>query len=133
MPQRLTVCFGGEVGTGACRYFRAEIPSRALRSMGWVTSVASYILTPETPAEQKRDPRIRGWNGPGTRIEKPASIVTLRIMDDVVIDPATHKGADNYRMDNMTEDIRRAREAGQIVLYDIDDDLWHLPEWSPAA
>jgi glycosyltransferase involved in cell wall biosynthesis len=101
--------------------------------LGWDTFVSSYILTPQTPDEIKADPRIRGWGGPGTDIEKPADIVTLRIMDDVVLDPASGLAADNYRMDNMGADIRRARAAGQVVLYDIDDDIWNIPLWSPAS
>jgi glycosyltransferase involved in cell wall biosynthesis len=92
------------------------------------------MLTPQTPDEIKKDPRIRGWNGPGSKVIPPAKIVTLRIMDDVVVDPADpRRVATNYAMSNMADDIRRAREAGQIVLYDIDDDLWHIPTWSPAA
>lgn len=128
-----SVCFGAEKGNGACRYFRGEIPAKALAALGWDTFVSSYILTPQTPGEQKKDPRIRGWGGPGTEIEEPADIVTLRIMDDVVLDPASGLAADNYRMDNMAADIRRARAAGQIVLYDIDDDIWNIPLWSPAS
>jgi glycosyltransferase involved in cell wall biosynthesis len=129
-----SVCFGAEGGDSACRYFRADIPAKALRPYGWETAVAEYVLTPQTSEGlSEYGPRIRGWGGPGTDIDEPADIVTLRIMDDVVIDPATKKGADNYRMDNMVGDIRRARDDGQIVLYDIDDDLWHLPVWSPAA
>ena len=129
-----SVCFGGEGGDSACRYFRAELPAAALVPYGWATHVSEYVLTPQTPdGLAEYGPRIRGWSGPGHEIEDPADIVTLRIMDDVVVDPATKKGADNYRMDNMAAEIRRARDDGQIVLYDIDDDLWHLPEWSPAA
>ena len=134
MPARPSICFGAEGGDSACAYFRAQIPAKALAPFGWETSVAEYVLTPQTPEGLREyGPRIRGWGGPGTEIDEPADIVTLRIMDDVVIDPATKKGADNYRMDNMAAEIRRARDDGQIVLYDIDDDLWHLPVWSPAA
>lgn len=128
-----SVCFGAETGSGACRYFRGEIPAKALAALGWQTSVSSYMLTPQTPGEIRKDPRIRGWGGPGTEIDEPADIVTLRIMDDVVMDPASGLAADNYRMDSMAEEIRRARAAGQVILYDIDDDLWNIPLWSPAS
>jgi glycosyltransferase involved in cell wall biosynthesis len=133
VPASRSVCFGAEKGHGACRYFRGEIPAKALSLLGWDTFVSSYILTPQTPGEQKKDPRIRGWDGPGTDIEEPADIVTLRLMDDVVLDPVSGLAADNYRMDNMAADIKRARGAGQIVLYDIDDDIWNIPLWSPAS
>jgi len=55
--------------------------------------------------------------------------MTLRIMDDVDPTATLH----DYAMNGMAEQITRAREAGQFVLYDIDDDIWHIPEWSPAA
>jgi glycosyltransferase involved in cell wall biosynthesis len=129
-----SVCFGAESGNGACRLFRAEIPAKALEPFGWQTSVSAYMLTPQTADEIKKDPRIRGWGGPGTEVDEPADIVTLRINDDVVIDPEQPGAvADDYRMDSMAADIRRAREAGQVVLYDIDDDLWNIPLWSPAS
>ncbi len=128
MSKVRSVCFGGESGTGACRYFRAEIPAKALKPLGWNTSVSAYVLTPTTDSALKQyGPRLRGWDG-GKHIGKPPDIMTLRIMDDVVLTPEA-----NYRMEGMALDILRARSAGQIVLYDIDDDLWHLPEWSPAA
>ena len=92
------------------------------------------MLTPQTEDEIRKDPRIRGWNGPGTDIDEPCDIVTLRINDDVVIDPEQPGAiADDYTMDSMASDIRRAREAGQVVLYDVDDDLWNIPLWSPAS
>lgn len=129
-----SVCFGAERGNGACRYFRGEIPAQALVPFGWDTSVSAYMLTPQTADEIRKDPRIRGWGGPGTDIDEPADIVTLRIMDDIVIDPEQPGAvADDYTMDSMAADIRRAREAGQVVLYDIDDDIWNIPLWSPAS
>jgi glycosyltransferase involved in cell wall biosynthesis len=92
------------------------------------------MLTPQTEDEIRKDPRIRGWGGPGTDIDEPADIVTLRINDDIVIDPEQPGAvAEDYTMDSMAEEIRRAREAGQVVLYDIDDDIWQIPLWSPAA
>lgn len=133
MPKIGSVCFGAEKGSGACRYFRAEIPAKALGQLGWRTSVSSYMLTPQTKEEIRHDPRIRGWQGPPFEPDSPADIVTLRIMDDVVMDPVSGLAADNYRMDSMAREIRRARAAGQVVLYDIDDDLWNIPLWSPAS
>jgi glycosyltransferase involved in cell wall biosynthesis len=129
MSKVRSVCFGGESGTGACRYFRAEIPAKALRPLGWNTSVSAYVVAPVTDSELKQyGPRLRWDDAKRKRIGKPPDIMTLRIMDDVVL----YEGA-AYQMERMPDYILRAREAGQIVLYDIDDDLWHLPEWSPAA
>jgi hypothetical protein len=133
MSKRNTVTFGVEDPGQAGAYFRGELPAQALKPLGWVASTARFALTPHTD-EMLRDygPRIRGWNGPGTKIQKPASITTLRIMDDVVVDTSGQVDK-NYHMENMAGDIRRAVDDGQIVLYDIDDDIWHIPEWSPAA
>src|ERR1700722_14353951 len=121
---RRTACFGGESLGSAQRYFRAEIPARSLHNFGWHTETANYPLFPTSDAELKEfGPFIRGWNGPGTDMaspRRPCPVVTLRIMDDVVIHPGTGRMATNYRMENMARDIGRAREAGQIVLYDID-------------
>jgi glycosyltransferase involved in cell wall biosynthesis len=128
-----SVTFGGEAPGSAQRRFRAEIPERSLRKRQWRTFSSNYVLTPQTPKEIRKDPRIRGWNGPGTRIIDPTTFVTIRLVDDVVIDPHTGRVVVDYKMDNMAEEIRRAREAGQYVIVDIDDDLWHIPSWSPAA
>jgi len=59
--------------------------------------------------------------------------MTLRIMDDVTIDTRSGGVDTAYHRGSMAGDIHRARERGQVILYDIDDDLWHIPEWSPAA
>jgi hypothetical protein len=135
MVSRRTVCFGGEGKAQAGRYFRADLPAKAIGLYGWRAETAQYPLFPQTEAGLKRyGPMIRGWDGENQRRpRRPCSIVTIRIMDDVVVDPVTQKAAINYKMDSMAADITRAREAGQIVLYDVDDDIWHLPEWSPAA
>ena len=134
---RRTVCFGGEGPNSAQRYFRADIPAKALGALGWRTETSNYPLFPVSERDLKEyGPYIRGWNGPGTDMaapRRPCTIVTLRIMDDVVIDPETERAATNYRMENMARDIIRARDAGQVVLYDIDDDIWNIPDWSPAA
>jgi glycosyltransferase involved in cell wall biosynthesis len=128
-----SVCFGVEDHRQAGAYFRGELPAKALRARGWYAETAEYALTPQTDAGLKEyGPYIRGWDGVG-KPKRPCKFVTLRIQDDVVMDPATRRLANGYRMDNMAADILRAREAGQVVLYDVDDDLWHIPEWSPAA
>jgi len=115
----------------AGRYFRAEIPARSVRPK-WSSSVANFVLSPETLKEIRLDPRLRGWDGPGSAIVTP-SVITLRIMDDVAIDTRTGGVDTAYHRGSMAGEIYRARDRGQVVLYDIDDDLWHIPEWSPAA
>lgn len=133
-----TVCFGGENQASAQRYFRATLPSQALaaRSSRWQTSVAHLVVNPESPVEIANDPRLRGGekdtdhfgNLLGVHVMEPADIMTLRLMDDFdVLDPMRPPNETA-----MAKSIERARDAGQIVLYDLDDDVWTIPEWSPA-
>jgi hypothetical protein len=124
------VCFGGEAKGSAQRYFRAEIPAQALSQYGWSCSVSNYVPTPQTAWDLKRDPRLRGWDGPGTKLIAPPSVLTLRIVDNLIGDP--ERGWVDNGVKSMPESIRRAREAGQIILCDVDDDLWHIPDWSPT-
>jgi hypothetical protein len=126
---RRSACFGGEAKGSAQRYFRAEIPAQALSQYGWRTDVSNYVLTPQTPWELKRDARFRGWDG-GNSLIPPRTVMTLRIVDNLVGDP--EKGWVDNGVKSMPESIERAREAGQVILCDVDDDLWHIPAWSPT-
>jgi glycosyltransferase involved in cell wall biosynthesis len=128
-----SVCFGVEDYTQAGAYFRGQIPAKALGAWGWYTETANTALFPRPEDLKEYGPYIRGWNLNDKKLRRPCKIVTLRIQDDVVMDPETRRLAADYKMDSMAADITRAREAGQIVLYDVDDDIWHIPEWSPAA
>jgi hypothetical protein len=125
------VVFGGEGRGAAQRYFRAELPAQALRRRGWDAKVGNFVLSPKTPTEIAADPRLRGWDG--MRGQRPGpimtpEIITIRLMDNV--DPLD---LEHYPEHNtMPEEIERARQAGQIVCYDLDDDIWGIPDWSPA-
>lgn len=132
-----SVCFGGENRASAQRYFRASLPAQCLARRGWRAEVAELVLCPRTPLELMRDPRLRGGtpvrdetdNLVDVKVHDPADIITLRLMDDFdLLEPERPPD-----LDTMPESIRRARGAGQVVLVDLDDDVWNIPEWSPAA
>lgn len=129
-----SVVFGGENQGAAQRYFRAEIPSRSLSLFGWKASVANLVLAPKGLAEISIDPRLRAIDVPPVgeswpEIGEPPDIITLRLMDDVDV-----TDLENWRRSviDMPGSITRARKAGQVVLYDLDDDIWNIPDWSPA-
>jgi hypothetical protein len=126
MPEGLrSVVFGGESPGSGCRWFRAEIPAKVVRPQ-WKSAVANYVLI---PPDDEPDRRLWAWDGLDRPIIEPPDVMTMRIMDEVDVSNGQAK------MDGrpLAEDIARAVDAGQVLLYDIDDDIWRIPEWSPAA
>lgn len=123
-----SIAFGGESPGSAMRYFRADIPAKSVAAFGWDAYSYDCLLAPNTAAEIANEPRLRGTDmhdpafGPWMHIP---DVITLRMRDDLDV---TNLDAPP----NMPEQIERARAAGQVVLYDIDDDYWKIPEWSPA-
>lgn len=126
-PSRCVV-FGGESPGSGCRWFRAEIPAKAVRSAGlrWESHIANYVLI---PPEEDKDKRLWAWDGLDRPIIEPPDVMTMRIMDEVDVS----NGQAKMDAHPLADDIRRARDQGQVLLYDIDDDIWRIPEWSPAA
>lgn len=120
-----SVAFGGESPGSAMRYFRADIPAQSLAPFGWDAYSYDCLLAPESAVEIAADPRLRGTDMHAPELVAPADVITLRMRDDLNI-------TDLDAPPNMPEQIHRAREAGQVVIYDIDDDYWKIPEWSPA-
>ena len=125
MPRPMpSVVFGGESPGSGCRYFRAEIPAKVVRPY-WTSHVANYVLIPE---KDDPDKRLWAWDGLDRPIIEPPDVMTMRIMDEVDVSNGQAKMDDHP----FADDIARARDAGQVLLYDIDDDIWRIPEWSPA-
>lgn len=120
-----TVAFGGESPGSAMRYFRADIPARSLEGSGWAARSYDCLLAPTSKIEIARDPRLRGTDMARPTLSEPPDVITLRMRDDLDI-------TNIEAPPNMPEQVERARAAGQVVLYDIDDDYWRIPEWSPA-
>lgn len=107
------------------RYFRADIPARSLEPLGWDCFSYDCLLAPTSKVEIAKDPRLRGTDMHAPMMTEPPDVITLRMRDDLDV---TNLEAPP----NMPEQVERARAAGQVVLYDIDDDYWKIPEWSPA-
>ncbi len=79
--------------------------------------------------EISRDPRLRAHQSTLETFEDVVpDVITIRLMDDV--DLLDLEKARNPA--EMPDSIRRAREAGQVVLCDLDDDVWNIPDWNPA-
>jgi glycosyltransferase involved in cell wall biosynthesis len=123
------VIFGGENIGSAQRYFRAEVPARSVKRYGWESKVCDLILPPISVAEISKDPRLRAHQSSDPKfVEDIPDVITLRLMDDVDL---LNKAKDRSPGE-MAKSIERARGAGQIVLCDLDDDIWNIPDWSPA-
>lgn len=96
---------------GPQRLYRATLIAEGLRALGHDAEVWNACF--EAP-----DHRLVGWQ-PLTGVRRtgpPADVVVGRWL--------TRPAADQV--------ILRAREAGQFVALDIDDDVWGLPDWHPA-
>lgn len=89
---------------------RGEVPARGLRALGHEVEVAG-VLT-----ETDDGPLLGVDLETGVQTE-PSDVVVCRLWTK----PPSH------------EMILRARQAGQVVLFDIDDDIWHFPEWNPVG
>jgi hypothetical protein len=107
------------------RYFRADIPARAIARYGYETFSYDCLLAPNSRIEIDREPRLRGTDMIEPVVTPPPDVITLRMRDDLDV---TNLDAPP----NMPEQVERARAAGQVVIYDVDDDYWKIPEWSPA-
>jgi hypothetical protein len=103
----------GETNGAAQAHVRAELPALGLTRLGQQTYVSSVSLHPD-PVKSK-DMRIRGLNERTGKIHPPTHVVIMRLVDK-----------------DESESIRRAQAAGQIIFFDLDDDVWNLPEWNPA-
>lgn len=114
----LTAAFGGEENT-ALRYFRSDVPAKGLRRHGWTVAVEKFIVN-----GQGADPRFAAWDGyhhPG----EPPDVAVLRCTNDSSWSEQSHG--------TLPDDVARARDAGQAVVLDLDDDLWNIPQWSEVT
>lgn len=112
MPRRPSVLFLPEGGPeNPCPYYRAFLPARALRLHYWQTFVGNGQ---EYVAEDDR------FTSPA--LDRPTDIVVIR----------RPVGPDGITGVDYSEHIQAARNAGQRVYVDIDDDLWHTPATNPA-
>lgn len=115
-----TAGFGGTADT-ALRYFRADVPAKGLRRYNWRVDVEPLVICERTGP----DGRFKPWNGVSRPWPEYPTVMVLRATNDFSWATDTHG--------TLIDDVARARDAGQIVVLDLDDDLWHIPEWSEAA
>lgn len=107
-----SVLFVGEQESNALVYYRQVVPGTALAQQGWEVRYAPALA--ELP-----DGLLVGMR-PGF----PPAPVSEVIVTRHITDP--HGIADSSEL------ILNARRQGQRVFYDLDDDLWELPEHNPA-
>lgn len=107
----LKILFIAEEGSSPSAVYRAKLPAKYLRSQGYDAKYMSVLA--EAPGQ-----RLYGVGKGG--LFDPDIIVTRQIAD--------HK---NRAMD-MADRIMDARGKGQRIFYDLDDDMWNIPEWNPA-
>lgn len=96
---------------GPQRLYRATLVAEGLRALGHDAQVWNACF-------EAQDHRLVGWQ-PLTGVRRtgpPADVVVGRWLQRPAADQV----------------ILRAREAGQFVALDIDDDIWGLPDWHPS-
>ncbi|MGH7484335.1 MAG: hypothetical protein ACREMY_01870, partial [bacterium] len=110
MPRRPSVLFLVEGDPShPIAFYRGHLPARALRMRRW-----QAFASPEGVVW--KDGRI------GYPNVDPTDIVVLR--------RPVHDDGSTF---DLTESIQAAREAGQTIYSDLDDDYWHLPSTNPAS
>lgn len=119
------VAFIVEEGEGIARpLYRGKIPARGLTELGWNARTAPVLYEQETGS----------WNAyvPGESIR---GLTPKFIVAHTLLTPA--KGTKpNQPIDLAWEPqkpiVEAAREHDQIWFFDLDDNVWELPEWNPA-
>lgn len=107
-----SVLFVGEQQSNALVYYRQVVPGSALARLGWQVRFAPMLA--ETPEGFLTGMRPGFLPAPVCEV-----IVTRHITGiDGIVDSS--------------ELILNARRQGQRVFYDLDDNLWELPEHNPA-
>lgn len=97
-------CVGPQINLGGSDYWRLALPAAKLYENGWDVKFARNLA--EGP-----DGRLAIQNTEGEWLQDRDVIVIQRWMGE-----------------GTAERILRAREAGQIVVSEVDDDYWNFPE-----
>jgi glycosyltransferase involved in cell wall biosynthesis len=104
-------------------FYRGFWPAECLKQYGFSTSVSNALGYPSTKKEWERDPRFFAVTKDRRHLE-PTRFISTRLHHDLEI-------GGRMPMDDMPDAIARARAAGQVVIYDLDDNYWDYPVWHP--
>jgi glycosyltransferase involved in cell wall biosynthesis len=119
IPGRLRILICHESDGAAQHQQRAVTPATGLRQLGHKVHTSSYSFHGDViTGPSVDDVRVLELLKKGSQVPAilpPPDVVILRLLDQA--EP---------------ESIEKARESGQLVFCDLDDDVWHLPEWSNA-
>lgn len=114
------VLFIGESGDGqAISHYRCRLPALGLAQRGWRAQVSPVAVG-------MSNGMVVGWDGDTSREWIPPDTAPGVVIFRALKDPLGHE-LDSVDM------FLSARVAGQMIFTDLDDDLWHLPAWNPAA
>lgn len=95
---------------GAQRWYRAALMAEGLRRLGHEAEVWPGSF-------EHDDHTIRGYNySTGRWDREPANVIVARL----------------HTVPAAGDLFIRARRAGQIVAFDLDDDVWAFPDWNPG-
>lgn len=125
-PRDKNVVFIAETGQGTARpLYRAKIPTRGLKELGWRSRVCEIMY-------EQEDHRLNGYmSGELIQGYAPRFIVAHMLYTPVGTDLTVTALQVDYVPNK--ELIEQAREKGQIFFHDLDDDVWNVPEWNPGS
>jgi hypothetical protein len=114
-----------EEGEGIARpLYRGKIPASGLTQIGWSAKSVPVLYEQESHT----------WNGyePGETIR---GLTPKFIVAHTLLSPASGTKP-NQPLELSWEPqkpvVESAREHGQFWMFDLDDNVWELPEWNPA-
>lgn len=102
-------CVGPQINLGGADYWRLAVPASQLYQNGWDVKFARNLA--ETPSG-----RIAIQDPSGEWLHDRDVIILQRWMGE-----------------NTAEKIERAKDAGQVIINDVDDNYWDFPESHSAA
>lgn len=113
-----SVLFITEAGDSSSSWARAHVPGKGLAKKQWQVCLTHMqfahpngLIAGAAPAK----------DGKGLGALPITKHIVMRRMNDI-----------NGKLAQMKGDIIKARNAGQRVYIDLDDDPWNVPEWNPA-
>jgi hypothetical protein len=118
--------FIAEEGEGIARpIFRCHNPAEGLRRNGWNARVATVLYE-----EEKHT--FNGWN---MGEEKPFKTPHFIVAHVMLTPKEGVKPGDPIEFDwaSQRELVETARVHGQRFFFDLDDDIWNVPEWNPES